>query len=167
MLLLISERQSRTTNVIIPVPLWCDGIFCSVHLQILELIVRTAANRDGALSVNTCHNGVFLSSLLLLVFSISVHNYYIYYDGLLQINFVQQTCIWMAFESSKVQHSDVQHYVSSCPVNLLLSVLDVHPGNCATSCQLTFMGSNFYPNLDPILTQTFLFPGLHVNPNIE
>lgn len=57
----------------------------------------------------------------------------------------------MAFESSKVQQSDVQQYASSCSVNLLLSVLDVHPGNCATSCQVTFLGSNLYPNLDPIL----------------
>lgn len=76
MLLLISERQSSTAEVIIPVLPWCDGIFCLVHLQILEVIVKSAADRDGARSVNTCHNSIFfLVNYCCWFLSISVHNY--------------------------------------------------------------------------------------------
>lgn len=37
--------------------------------------------------------------------------------------------------------------------NMSSPVLNVHPGNCATSCQLTPMCTRFYPNLGPVLTQ--------------
>lgn len=90
MLLLISERQSSTAEVIIPVLLWCDDIFCLVHLQILEVIVKTAADRDGARTVNTCHNSIFFLVNYCCWFCPSLYiiiRFMMMY--FLQINFVQ------------------------------------------------------------------------------